>query len=141
MRLRRPGHATVVAYVALFVALAGSSYAVSRVGTRDLRNSSVTSAKIRDHTVSGSDIRRLFLRERERNVAAGNTGMSDVSTKCRKNEQLIAGSGGWIGDGNVTSATSFAQPNGQPTQTFQVRGTNPDGSADTLLAQVICLRR
>jgi hypothetical protein len=141
MRIRRPSHATVVAYLALFVALAGSAYAVSKVGTRDLKKSAVTSAKIRDHAVGASDLRQLVLRERVRNVASGNTAMSDVSAKCKQNERLIGGAGGWITNGDVASATAFARPSGRPTQTFQVRGTNPDGSSDTLLAQAICLRK
>jgi Collagen triple helix repeat (20 copies) len=49
--MRRPSHATVVAYLALFLALGGVGYAASSfpansVGTRQLRNRAVTLAKI-----------------------------------------------------------------------------------------------
>jgi hypothetical protein len=50
-RLRRPSHATAVAYLALFVALGGVSYAALKlpansVGTKQLRKHAVTLAKI-----------------------------------------------------------------------------------------------
>ena len=136
MRIRRPSHATVVAYLALLTALGGSAYAVSKVGTKDLKPSAVTSPKIKNDTIIGRDITPIVVRERERAVAAGNTGLSDAVARCHKREQLITGAGGWIGDGNVTSASGSKQ-----TGAFQVRGTNPDGSADTLLAQAVCMRR
>lgn len=48
----------VVAVIALFVALGGSSYAALKIGTKDLKNSSVTSAKIKDGTIGSRDIGR-----------------------------------------------------------------------------------
>jgi len=54
----KPSHATVIAYLALFAALGGSAYAVSKVGTSDLKRNAVTSAKIEQRAVKGSDIAR-----------------------------------------------------------------------------------
>ena len=136
MSTRRPSHATVVAYLALFAALGGSAYAISKVGTKDLKRGAVTSAKIRNHDVRGQDLVPIVVHTRQRAVAAGNTAMSDVVAKCRKNEELITGAGGWIGDGNVTSSSGSKKTGG-----YQVRGTNPDGSSDTLFAQAICIRK
>jgi hypothetical protein len=136
MRIRRPTHATVVAYLALFVALGGSAIAVTRVGTNDLMRGAVTSSKIKDHAVRGKDLARIVLRAERRFVAAGNTALATAIARCRKREQFLAGAGGWIGDGNLTSAIAF-----KATDSYEVRGTNPDGSADSLLAQAICLRR
>jgi hypothetical protein len=136
MRIRGPSHATVVAYLALFAALGGSAYAVSKVGTNDLKRASVTSTKIRNHDVRAQDLVPIAVHTRQRAVAAGNTAMSDVVASCRKNEELITGAGGWIGDGNVTSLSGSKR-----TGAYQVRGTNPDGSADTLFAQAICIRK
>lgn len=56
MKIRRPSHATAVAYLALFVALGGSAYAVSKVGTNDLKRSAVTSPKIENGSVRGRDL-------------------------------------------------------------------------------------
>jgi hypothetical protein len=136
MRIRRPSHATVVAYLALLTALGGSAYAVSKVGTKDLKPSAVTSPKIKNHTVRGKDLKPIVVREKQRSVSAGNTALSDAVARCRKREQLLTGAGGWIGDGNVTSSIAD-----KTTDAVQVRGTNPDGSADTLVAQAVCIRR
>jgi hypothetical protein len=62
MKLRRPSHATVVAYLALFVALGGSAYAVKQVpkksvGAKQLKKNSVTTAKIRNQAVTAAKIR------------------------------------------------------------------------------------
>jgi hypothetical protein len=57
---RRPSHATVVAYVALFVALGGSSYAAvtlerNSVRTKHIARGAVTSAKVRNHSLLARD--------------------------------------------------------------------------------------
>jgi hypothetical protein len=62
MKLGRPSHATVVAYLALFVALGGSAYAASQlgkntVGTKQLKKSSVTTAKIKKNAVTGAKVK------------------------------------------------------------------------------------
>jgi hypothetical protein len=136
MRIRRPSHATVVAYLALLTALGGSAYAASKVGTRDLKPSAVTSPKIKNHTIKGRDITAFVVREKQRTVASGNTALSSIVAGCRQGEKLLAGGGGWISDGNVTSTIAFNK-----TDRYEIRGTNPDGSADTLLAQAVCIRR
>jgi hypothetical protein len=136
MKLRRPSHATVIAYLALFAALGGSAIAVSKVGSNGLKNGAVTSPKIRNHAVKAKDLTPIAFRSQRRNVSAGNTALSDAVARCRKNETLITGGGGWITDGNLTSVIADRKAD-----LVQVRGTNPDGSADTLLAQAICLRK
>lgn len=47
----------VVGYLALFIALGGSSYAAVKVGSRQIVNNSVRSADIRDNDIRGKDIR------------------------------------------------------------------------------------
>ena len=59
-KLRRPSHATVVAYLALFVALGGSSYAAvtlkrNSVRTKHIARGAVTSPKIRDSSLLARD--------------------------------------------------------------------------------------
>lgn len=63
---RLPSHGTVVAYAALFVALGGTTYAAmsvraNSVGTKQLKNGAVTSAKVRAHSLTGHDIRASSL--------------------------------------------------------------------------------
>jgi hypothetical protein len=58
--MRRPqlSYANVVSSIALFVALGGTSWAVARdsIGTRQLKNGAVTSAKVKDHSLTSSDL-------------------------------------------------------------------------------------
>jgi hypothetical protein len=64
---RRPSHGTVVAYVALFVALGGSSYAALRVTTRNVPRNALTGADIKNLTgkdvtnnsLTGADVKNL----------------------------------------------------------------------------------
>jgi hypothetical protein len=65
MRARLRAHvnfANVVSLTALFVALGGSAYALAipnnSVGTRQLRNDAVTSAKVKDRSLRAKDFRR-----------------------------------------------------------------------------------
>ncbi len=57
----RPTHATVVAYIALFLALGGGAMAASQlgknsVGTKQLKKNAVTAVKIKDGAVTGAKI-------------------------------------------------------------------------------------
>lgn len=51
-KVRLPSPAMLVALLALFVALGGSAFAVSRVGTKQLKKGAVTTAKIRNGAVT-----------------------------------------------------------------------------------------
>jgi hypothetical protein len=57
MRLRRPGHATIVAYLALFVALSGTAMAVKKIGPSGLKKNAVTTKKIADGAVNTSKLK------------------------------------------------------------------------------------
>jgi hypothetical protein len=59
LRSYRPSHGTVVAYLALFVALGGTSYGIARnsVGTRAIANNSVRTQDIRNRTIRNRDIK------------------------------------------------------------------------------------
>ena len=59
--IRKPGHATVVAYVALFVALGGSSYAALKVGSKQIVNNSLRSGDIRNSTIVSKDVKNRSL--------------------------------------------------------------------------------
>jgi hypothetical protein len=61
-RLRRPSPATLIATVALFVALGGTGYAAfslpkNSVGTKQLKNNAVTTSKIKNNAVTTSKIK------------------------------------------------------------------------------------
>ena len=59
--LRAPSPSMIVALIALFVALGGTSYAAvilpaDSVGTKQIKNGSVNGAKIKNSSVTGADI-------------------------------------------------------------------------------------
>jgi hypothetical protein len=55
-RTGRISHATVVAYLALFVALGGSAYAAATITGRDVVDRSLTGVDIRNGTVRSADV-------------------------------------------------------------------------------------
>jgi hypothetical protein len=56
--VKRPSHATIVAYLALFVALAGTASAVSdRIGTKKIKRGAVTTSKLRAGAVTAPKLR------------------------------------------------------------------------------------
>jgi len=58
-RTGRISHTTVVAYLALFVALGGSAYAAATITGRDVVDRSLTGADIRNGTVRSVDVRGI----------------------------------------------------------------------------------
>ena len=61
IRGRRPSPSLVIALLALFVALGGTSYAVSKIGSRQIANNSLRSDDLRDNSVQSKDIRNRSL--------------------------------------------------------------------------------
>lgn len=120
LRRHRPSHATVVAYLALFVALGGSAYAVTMVTGKDIRNRSITKADIRKNTLTGSEIleRRLgrvrrAVRARTADSAAislqaGSAASADIA----KNSEALAGQG--AGFFEKASRTGFGRASLDP---------------------------
>jgi hypothetical protein len=56
LRSRRPSHATVIAYLALFVALGGTAYAVDTVGSSDIIDESILTQDLKNGEVKSPDI-------------------------------------------------------------------------------------
>src|SRR4051794_41799046 len=58
--MKRPGftYANVMSTIALFIALGGTSYAVARnsIGTAQLKKNAVTSGKVRNHSLTATDL-------------------------------------------------------------------------------------
>ena len=61
----RVTYANVVATLALFLALGGTSYAVLHVGSRDVVDNSLRSRDVRNNTLRSRDIRERTLRARD----------------------------------------------------------------------------
>ncbi len=54
---RRPSPAIVISVLALFVALGGTAYAATKIGTKDIRNNAITAAKIKKNAVTEAKIK------------------------------------------------------------------------------------
>jgi hypothetical protein len=57
LKLRRPSHTTVVAYLCLFIVLGGGAYAAQKIGSGQLKKNAVTTSKIRNGAVTTKKIR------------------------------------------------------------------------------------
>lgn len=55
---RRPSPALVISILALVVALGGSAYAESKIGTKDIKKNAITAAKIKKNAVTTPKIRK-----------------------------------------------------------------------------------
>ncbi len=62
---RRPSPAMIVALIALFVALGGSSYAVTKVGSKNIRSGAVNSRAIANNSIRSGDVRNESLTGRD----------------------------------------------------------------------------
>jgi hypothetical protein len=65
LRSHRPRHATFVAYLALFVALGGSSYAAITVTGKNVKNGSLTGKDVKNSSLTTSDVRNRTLLARD----------------------------------------------------------------------------
>lgn len=54
--MRLPSHSTVVAYLALSVALGGTTYAATRIGSKEIRDNSIQSRDIKNRSIALTDI-------------------------------------------------------------------------------------
>jgi hypothetical protein len=136
MRWSRPSHGTVVAYLALFVALGSGAYAATQVGSKDVTDDSLRSRDLRDGTaVTGRDVRDDKLTGddvREKTLDA--TGFTAVTrggggcdpsmespivcaqatiTLAQSSKVLMIGSGGFFSDGGPARATCAVKFDGQ----------------------------
>jgi hypothetical protein len=110
LRSYRPSHGTVVAYLALFIALGGTSYglATGSIDSREIKNNSVRSKDIRNNDVRGKDIRTGTIRSSD--VANGSLLGKDF-----KAGQLPPGPPGQ----NATNLFGYIRDNGAAPATVQ----------------------
>lgn len=94
-RLSKPSPAFVVATAALFVALGGTSYAVSQISGGDVKNGSLTGSDIANGSLTGSDVKNGSLTARD--FSAGTLLKGDKGAKGDKGEQGVPGTNGTNG--------------------------------------------
>ena len=133
VRGRMSSHATVVAYLALFAALGGSSYAALKVRGSNVVNSSLTGKDVKRNSLTGADVKSL--------------GSADVTDGALRNKDFRAGElpagapgapgpAGPIGPAGPTGPTG---PAGSPDAPSDVLGklAGVDGSGSGLDADFV----
>jgi hypothetical protein len=112
-RLRRPGGATLIAVVALFVALGGTGYAAfslpkNSVGSKQLKNNAVTTSKIKNGSVTAGKIKNGA-------VTAGKINTSGLTVPNASHANSANNAINSTNATNATNATTAATANGQGT--------------------------
>jgi hypothetical protein len=118
MRIGRPRHGTVAAYLALFVALGGTSYAAASlprnsVGSAQLKNNAVTSSKVRNGSLTARDFRSGSLPRGAQGPPgpAGPAGPQGPPGSSGANVALgLVGATGTVTNGNGMSTANVSVP-------------------------------
>src|SRR5436305_1728979 len=89
---QRPRHATVVAYLALFVALGGSAVAAKTAITgKQIKNGTITSADIKNGSIKGADLKKDTLTGTQINEAKLGTVPSATNAATAGNANTVGG--------------------------------------------------
>jgi hypothetical protein len=118
LRLHAPSHATVVAYVALFLALGGTTYAAvalpsNSVGTKQLQSSAVTGAKVKANTLTGKQIKESTLGQVPSAKSASHAASATTATTAATATTA----------GTAATATNASELGGQPASSYLSAGT------------------
>lgn len=87
-------YANVMATLAVFIALGGSSYAAVKINGRDIRSRTITSGKVKRNTLSGVEIRESSLGRVNRAKSAdslGGVSAADLKVRCPSDTFPAAG--------------------------------------------------
>ena len=109
--MRAPSHSTAVAYLALFIALGGTAYAATKIGSKEIKDNSIQSRDIKNRAIALTDIstkaRSSLKGQRGAPGAAGAPGAPGGQGPAGP-----AGPSGVPADAAVVSATGTAIENG-----------------------------
>ena len=98
LRRFRPSHATVVAYLALFVALGGTAYAAATIGSAEVVDDSLQSVDLKDNAAVGS---RDVVND---SVTGGGLGSVDVRNNSLTSNDVAALTGADVTDDSLKGA-------------------------------------
>jgi hypothetical protein len=88
----------VVAYLALFVALGGTSFAALKIGSAEIRDNSVRGKDVRNNSLTGRDVNERGLRalpsayQRTRLTSAPRGGSTTNQVDCKRGDVALSGS-------------------------------------------------
>ena len=148
----RPSPGTVIAIIALIVALGGTAYAAKKIGSKQLANGAVTLKKIKNGAVGGSKLGNVIVRNATVNIADGGVG-SAIAT-CSGTEKMLGGGARFvhslgatdlqlISSGPQKTATDDAAPDqGSALTAWRGSGVNQAGGtgAFPLTVFAVCLQ-
>lgn len=95
-RSRRPRHGTVIAYLALFVALGGSAFAAAGIAARDsvvsksIKDGTIKSADVGDGGLTGADIAESTLAQVPRAKRADAAATAELALRAESADEAIA---------------------------------------------------
>ena len=92
----RPRHATVVAYLALFVALGGTTWAAAKIGSNDIKRNAVKSKHIKNDEV------------RKRDIATDAVGTAQVGNDGLTGDDILESSLGLVSNSVYKSESAIA---------------------------------
>ena len=131
-KLFRPSHSMLVAYIALFVALGGTSYAAISITGRQVVDSSLTGKDLKNGSVTTSDIRNYSLRAKDFKLGqlpVAATGAQGI--RGFKGETGATGTTGAIGDTGAKGDTGTTGDTGATGDTGLQGDPGADGSNGT----------
>ncbi len=148
---RRLTYANVVATLALFLALGGSSYALT-VGSGSIRNNSIRSVDVRNGSLQDRDIKRGGLGARavkESSLGTVNaartvngtitviaTGVGSVRAECPGSYRVLSGGASVIGSGSLFASKPDPESSGAATSSGWRASRNGPGE---VRAYAICV--
>ena len=112
--LDRLTYANVVATLALFIALGGSAYAVTEIGSKEVKDRSLKGVDLRRNTISGTEVKESKLRRVPRAAAADRAlnATNATNSALAANAEQLGGQG--AGFFEKSSRTQFARATGFP---------------------------
>ena len=108
MSSRTSRYAAVTSTFALIVALGGTSYAATKIGTQQLKNGAVTSPKIKNSTVTGADVKESSLAQvpsAATALSADNATKADTADKAKNADTATHANGAAHADTADTAGT------------------------------------
>jgi hypothetical protein len=114
----------VVATLALFVALGGSSYAAVAITGKDVRDNSLTGADVKNHSLTGVDVKN-------RSLTGKNIRPGSLTAGAFKRGQLPAGSPGPAGPRGLPGLRGAPGPKGERGEKGEQGAKGDTGTVDT----------
>jgi hypothetical protein len=133
-RVKRPSHSTVVSYLALFVALGGTTaYAANTIGSKDVIDGSLRSRDIKNGNVKSTDIGRDQVTTSK--LKAGNVGATDLADGAVNGAKVLDSS---LTAGDLASdAVDSAKVTDNALTTADIAGADVNGAAISVSAGLV----